>query len=79
MPCSWLDSTVSYDVYLTYTRSATVVLGREPNEVEAFESPVITVGEVRPVESRLLRLRALVVGVVWARIAEIGTPPLDLC
>lgn len=63
---------------MTYpvTRSLTAFLGLEPNEVEALKAPIVTVCELRQVKAFPLNIRALIVGIVWTGVADIGTPPL---
>lgn len=54
----------------------TAILGLEANEVEAFKAPIVTVCQLRQVEAFLLNIGALIVGVLWTGVADIGTPPL---
>jgi hypothetical protein len=54
------------------------ILGRESNKVEAIVAPIVTVPKLRPVEPNLLGRRALVISVLGAGVADIGTPPLLL-
>lgn len=63
---------------MTYSviRSLTALLGLEPREVEAIKVPIVTVCQLRPVKAFLLNIRALIVGIVWTGVADIGTPPL---
>jgi small ligand-binding sensory domain FIST len=54
---------------------STGVVGGEAHEVEPFVAPVVSVGQVGPVKTALLRLQALIVSVFRAWEALVGTPP----
>ena len=44
--------------------------------MEAVKAPIVTVSQLRQVKAFLLNIRALIVGIVWAGVADIRTPPL---
>jgi hypothetical protein len=73
-----IESLLEVQLSMTYpvTRSLTAILGLEPNEVEALKAPIVTISELRQVKAFPLNVRALIVGIVWTGVADVGTPPL---
>jgi len=70
-----MDQLCAKSTYIVIISPA-AVLGSESNEIEAIIAPIVIVSKLRPVKSNLLGRRALVISVLRAGVADIGTPPL---